>query len=142
MICVFFGHHDAPPEIQVKLTEVLTELIISHDVTVFYVGNQGNFDFLVRKALEKIKPFYSFECAVVLAYLPVERRTDNFIGFETIFPDGLEDVPPRFAISRRNDWMIKKADYVVTYVKHSFGNAAKCKEKAERQGKYIIELAQ
>ena len=40
-------------------------------------------------------------------------------GFEdTMFPEGLELVHPRYAIERRNGWMLKRSDYFVTYVHH------------------------
>ena len=58
-----------------------------------------------------------------------------------MFPEGLEFAPPRFAISRRNEWMLKRADYVVTYVTHGWGGAAQFAEKAKRQGKAVIDLA-
>ena len=141
MKCAFFGHHDAPTDIQSNLHAAITELIVSHGVTNFYVGNQGNFDFAVRKVLAQLKQVYPIECMVVLAYLPSEQPTADYDGFETIFSEGTEHVPPRFAISRRNRWMVSQANYVVTYVKHSFGGAAQYKAMAERQGKHVIELA-
>jgi hypothetical protein len=60
---------------------------------------------------------------------------------DTVFPEGLEKIPPRFAISKRNRWMIEHSDYVVTYVRHSFGGAAQFKALAEKKGKKAIELA-
>lgn len=37
-------------------------------------------------------------------------------GFEdTMFPEGLELVHPRYAIERRNGWMLERSDYFVTY---------------------------
>ena len=62
-------------------------------------------------------------------------------AFETVFPAGLENVPPRFAIDRRNHWMLRQAEVVVVYVAHTFGGAAKFAAKAERQGKTVINLA-
>ena len=56
-------------------------------------------------------------------------------------PEGLEAVPKRFAISLRNDWMLKQSQIVVCYVWHSMGGSGKFVEKAERQGKRIINLA-
>ena len=37
---------------------------------------------------------------------------------DTMFPEGLELVHPRYAIERRNGWMLKRSDYFVTYVHH------------------------
>ena len=42
---------------------------------------------------------------------------------ETVYPEGLETVPKRFAIFRRNDRMLKQADVVVVYVTHRTGGS-------------------
>lgn len=36
--------------------------------------------------------------------------------------------------------MIEQADYVITYVTHSWGGAAKFKELAEKKGKTVINI--
>ncbi len=142
MTCTFFGHRDAPQQIQPNLEKILVSLIENNQVNVFYVGNQGNFDSMVRKTLKSLKSVYPFiTYFVVLAYMPGEN---NHFGYnyysDTIYPDGLENTPPKFAISKRNNWMINKSDYVVTYVKHNFGGASKFKEIAKKKGKQIINL--
>ena len=55
-------------------------------------------------------------------------------------PDGVENGPIRFAIDRRNKWLIKNSDYVITCVRNSTGGAAKYKEIAERKGKVVINI--
>ena len=67
-----------------------------------------------------------------------KRKAEN--SELTILPEGIETVPPRFAISYRNKWMIEQSDYVITYVIHSWGGAAQFKELAEKKGKTVIEL--
>lgn len=67
------------------------------------------------------------------------RRTREDFS-DTIFPEGIETVPKRFAISWRNRWMLKQADYVVTYVTHSWGGAAQFAEMAKRQHKKIVNV--
>ena len=59
---------------------------------------------------------------------------------DAIFAEGLETVPPRFAISRRMEWMLKQSDFVATYVTHSWGSAAQFAEKARHQGKRVLNL--
>ena len=94
---------------------------------------------MVRRQLEDLSQLYSITYSVVLAYLPTEKnKYDNLKN--TIYPEGLETVPKRFAISWRNKWMIQQSDIVVTYVTHNFGGAAQFKEMADRQGKTIINL--
>ena len=140
MFCTFFGHKDTPKEIEPTLRSTLIDLIENKNVTVFYVGNNGSFDTMVRHQLEDLSKTYPITYSVVLAYLPTEKnKYDNLTN--TIYPEGLETVPKRFAISRRNKWMIQQSDVVVTYVTHTFGGAAQFKELAERQSKDVVELS-
>ncbi len=141
MTVTFFGHKDTPKEIEPTLRTALVDLIENHGANVFYVGNNGNFDTMVRRQLENLSQSYSITYNVVLAYLPTKKSEyDDYTN--TLLPEGIETVPKRFAISYRNKWMIGQADMVVTYVTHSFGGAAQFKEMAERQRKTVIELSE
>ena len=107
---------------------------------MFYVGDNGNFDTMVRRQLEDLSQIYPITYCVVLAYLPTEKnKYENLTN--TIYPEGLETVPKCFAISRRNKWMIQQSDVVVTYVTHNFGGAAQFKEMAINHRKKVFELA-
>ena len=142
-VCTFFGHRDCPSSVEPKLREVLAELIERRGVEQFYVGRQGAFDAMVRAVLRELTERYPhISYAVVLERLP-ERVYEAAWDFsDTIFPEGLELALPRFAISRRNEWMLKQADFVVTYITHGWGGAAQFAEKARRQGKIVLNLAQ
>jgi len=138
--CTFFGHRDCPESIKPKLREVLVDLITNHGVDMFYVGNQGQFDAIVRRTLRELKKEYSkINYAVVLAYMP-GKKTEYDDYSDTILPEGIEAVHPRYAISWRNNWMLQQSDYVVTYITHSYGGAAQYARKAKSAGKRIIEL--
>ena len=142
-VCTFFGHRDCPATIRPRLRAVLVELIERHGVEQFYVGWQGAFDAMVcsvLRELEEVYPHISY--AVVLERLPGPRDKAIWDFSDTIFPEGLETVPPRFAISKRNDWMLKQADFVVTYITHNWGGAVQYAEKAQRQGKRVLNLAE
>lgn len=141
--CTFFGHRDAPARIEKILRGVLVSLIENENVDLFYVGNQGGFDYEVRKILKLLKVDYPhIEYAVVLAHMPGERDELGYSDYsDTIYPDGLENTPPKFAVCKRNKWMIDRSDYVVTYVKRIVGGAAQFKELAEKKGKSVINIA-
>lgn len=139
MTATFFGHKDTPKEIEPTLRSTLIDLIENKNVNVFYVGNNGNFDTMVRHQLEDLSRIYPITYSIVLAYLPTEKNKYDDLT-HTIYPEGLETVPKRFAISWRNKWMIQQSDIVVTYVTHNFGGAAQFKGMAERQEKTMIEL--
>ena len=137
MTVTFFGHSDAPLTLRPLLRRVIEKLIIEDKADRFLVGNHGAFDSMTKHTLTALQVDYShIDYAVVLAYLP----TDNYDS-PTIYPEGLEKVPHRFAICKRNEWMIEQSDIVVTYVTRGFGGAARFKQQAERIGKRVINLA-
>ena len=137
--CTFFGHRDAPPEIKASLRQILSDLIERQGVKQFYVGNQGSFDTMARNLLAEFELTYGIRYEVVLAYMP--KRNDPLYDPEhTVLPEGIETVPPRFAIEYRNKWMIDHSDIVITYVHRSFGGAAKFKELAEKKNKVVIQI--
>ncbi len=139
-VCTFFGHRDCPDSIKPALQSQIEDLIIHHDVDLFYVGNQGQFDALARHVLKELtKKYPHINYAVVLAYMPREG-TDPEYYEDTMLPEGVEKVPPRFAISWRNNWLLSQSDYIVAYVTHSWGGAAQYAAKARKQGKSVINL--
>ena len=139
-ICTFFGHRECPDSVKVKLREALTDLIVNHDVDTFYVGNQGRFDAIVHSVLQELKKEYpQIDYAVVLSYMS-GKQTEYDDYFDTIFPEGIEFVHPRYAISWRNNWMLRQSDYVVTYITHTWGGAAQFAEKAVKQRKVVINI--
>ena len=133
----FFGHRDTPKETEPALRLTLIDLIENKNATVFYVGNHGNFDAMVRRQLEDLSKTYPIKYYVVLAYMPGKNAEPDE---HSIFPEGIETVPRRFAINYRNKWMLGKSDIVVTYVTRPFGGAVQFKKKAKMQSKLMIEL--
>ena len=140
--CTFSGHRDCPSSVKPKLREVLVDLIENHAVDMCYVGQQGAFDGIVRSVLKELVPIYPhIRYAVVLERLPTKRNEFDTRDYsDTMLPEGIETVHPRFAISWRNKWMIKQSDYVVTYITRSWGGAAQFAELAEKQKKNIVSL--
>ncbi len=141
--CTFFGHRDTPKNIEPILQSTLIDLVENKEVDLFFVGNQGAFDNLVRKNLRLLKLDYpEIIYQVVLDYLPAEESAYiNFDYMELMFPEELARVPRKFSIPRRNMWMIKNSDYVITYVTRITGGAAEFMEIAEKQRKTVINLA-
>ena len=100
MTCIFFGHRYVQKEIEPMLRSTLIDLIENHDCRLFYVGNQGGFDSMVTRVLEELIALYPIKVFVVLAYLPQDGTlASSRSSIETIFPEGLESMPRRFAIS-------------------------------------------
>ncbi len=139
--CVFFGHRYCTENIKEELEKQIIELIEKHSVTLFYVGNNGNFDSIVCSTLKKLsKQYPKIRFYVVLAYHP-NKIIDYIETVEIILPDGLERRYGKYAIVKRNRWMVEQADYVICYVVCSAGGAAQFVELAARKGKKIINIA-
>ncbi len=136
-IVTFFGHRDTPKETEPALRLTLIDLIENKNATVFYVGNHGNFDAMVRRQLENLSKTYPIKYYVVLAYMPSKNDTSDE---HTILPEGIETVPRRFAINYRNKWMLTKSGIVVTYVTRNFGGAWEFKKIAEKSQKKVFDL--
>ena len=88
-----------------------------------------------------IIPYPKIQYYVVLAYVPHNKeRLGLKDGDSTIYPECLDKTPPKYAIIKRNRWMLERADFVITYVTHITGGAAEFKHLAERKGKKVINL--
>ena len=138
--CCFFGHREVTYNIRKKLKATIEKLITEDNITEFYVGHQGQFDGMVYSVPKELKAkFPHIRYTVVLAYMLDEHIRELF-GENTLFPDGLETVPKKFAISKRNDWMIQQSGFAVCYVYKVTGGAAKFREKTKKRKLRIIDV--
>ena len=135
--CTFFGHGDCPETKYSNILQAIQNLITEKNIITFYVGTQDNFDSLVYRALCNLRAdFPQIRIYRVLAYLP----KDNSLISDSILLEGIELIHPRYAISWRNRWMIEHSDYVIAYITHNYGGAARFVDEAKRKGKTVINL--
>lgn len=136
MTVTFCGHSDVYGDETVRrwLEETVEDLIL-RDADLFYLGGYGGFDRMAASAVWELKKRYpNIESVLVLPYL--DRKMNEDIYDCTTYPP-LEEVPRRFAISKRNEWMVDQADVVVAYVTHGWGGAAKTLTYSRRKKKEI-----
>lgn len=142
MVCTFFGHTYTPTGTKEKIREAVIDLIENHGADMFYVGSHGSFDRKAREVLSELSEIYDIDYAVVLSHLPykIDPIAESFKG-HTVIPDDLGKKMPRFRIIYCNQWMIRKADYVITYIDNPYGTgAARFAAEAEKRGKTMIKL--
>ena len=133
----FCGHSELtnPDAVRVWLMETV-ESLISQGAVTFYLGGYGAFDRMAASVLqEKKRQHTHIESVLVLPYL--DREMDAS-GYDTTVYPPLESIPRRFAISKRNEWMVDASDAVVACVTHDWGGAAKTLAYAKRKKKQII----
>ena len=139
-ICTFAGHADIFDEqsIKQKLKDEIINLIENENVDTFYCGDKGDFDRFCAECVNKLKTQYSFiESYMILSYLPGKKNefdSNPYKDFDgTIYPYGLEFVPKRFAIVKRNEWVIDNSSFLITYINHKWGGAYRTLEYAKRK---------
>ena len=141
--CTFFGHRDSPSSLRGVLYAEIEQLINKKDVNTFYVGTQGNFDRMAYSVLAELRKRYQhIKVYRVLAYMPrlSDIAQDCSVLDDTILPEGIEKVHPRYAIPHRNNWMIDHSDYVIAYVTHTFGGAYQAVVRAKRKKITVISV--
>ncbi len=135
--CTFFGHRECYGLDAEKLRGIILE-IIKKGVNTFYVGHQGHFDHIVYQCLKELRKLYpQISVCVVLAYIPSDRPPFTDMS-DTMYPP--IEGHPRFAIERRNNWMISNSDFCVCYINNSWGGAHKFAQIAKRRGLKVFNI--
>lgn len=138
----FCGHSQLSLEEEKRLFPLLytqIERLITLGADTFLLGGYGNFDTLCARAVKKAKEKHPHITSILV--IPYINRTYNEDLYDFSEYPPLEKVPPRFAISKRNEYMVQKADVVIAYVKYSFGGASTTLSYAQRKKKEIIRLS-
>ena len=143
MIITFTGHSVIPSQEEVKkaVKEEIRKNIFNVKNITFYLGGYGDFDNICAVACKELKQERTdIDLVYVTPYISLseQAKIEKMIklGYcdHSLYPP-LEKVLPKFAISKRNEWMITNADLIIAYVKHCYGGAytgfryAKCKGK-------------
>lgn len=147
-ICAFFGHRDISitNSLTAKLEETLEDLI-NQGVDEFWCCEQGDFDWIARLTILKLKKeFPHIKVCYVLAYRTLlnSEISQNYLEDtydDIIYPEIAEKGHPKFAITRRNRYIVENADIVVCYIVRQSGGAFKAVKIAEKLNKKIINLA-
>ena len=113
--------------------------LVQKGATMFYIGGYGEFDRLAARAGYNIKKkeYPDIKSIFVTPYL--NRDYDIFLYDEIVYPP-LERVPLRYAIVKRNQWMVKNSDMLVAYIRHERGGAFEMLKYAKRNKKPIIRI--
>ena len=148
MIIAFAGHSTICryEEILREVKEQIQKNINTAEQITCYVGGYGEFDDLCAHACKELKNNYpQIEIVYVTPYISLSKQSRNQQKinsglYDTQLYPPLENVPPRFAISKRNEWIITNSDLVIAYVNHDFGGAYKSFCFAKRKKKKIINI--
>ena len=139
-ICTFFGHSECYGLDKAVLRNAIEDLI-KQGVAEFLVGNHGQFDGMVFSCLQDLsKDYPEISYSVALAYFPTRKKDYDIYQGHSFYPEGLEIGPAKFAIERRNRYLIDSADICLCYINHTFGGAYKFARMAMNRGLQVINL--
>ncbi|MBP3360293.1 MAG: DUF1273 family protein [Clostridia bacterium] len=139
MVVSFCGHGNVQysDEIRESLYTIIEDLI-KQGADEFLLGGYGSFDLMAAHTVKSLKEKYPhIESVLVVPY--INRGFDKDLYDCSEYPP-LENVPMRFAILKRNEWMVRSADVIVAYISHDWGGAAKTLSYARRKKKRIINI--
>ena len=148
MVITFVGHGTLhiDENLSNKIVATIKNNITGKENITFYCGGYGDFDNHCASICRKLKKEICCEVVFVTPYITPSQQEkmkyliDAKLYDSTVYPP-IENALPRYAITKRNEWMVEEADLVIAYVKYSWGGAAKALEYAKRKKKRIINIA-
>lgn len=144
MVISFCGHREFTPDAEKEKTIIDTLLKYAQleQEVICYTGGYGAFDWLAASCIRKAQAIAkNIKNCLIIPYITssyLDRISLHTKEFDEIIYPPLEDVPSKFAIIRRNEWMIDNCNLLIAYVKYNWGGAAKTLEYARRKGKTIL----
>ena len=136
--CCFVGHSKIYVGFENKLRFEIEKLILYKGVNEFWVGNYGVFDRAAAKTVRKLKAVYpNIKLSLVLPYTTkiIEKNKERYYKkFDSLL---IADIPEKTTLKRRiikcNEDMINECDFLICYVRHSWGGASKTLEYATKK---------
>ena len=146
MIITFCGHSDfhGSQDLQDKIVACIREHANGEHLS-FFLGGYGFFDSFALRCCKKYQEIDPDSRTVFVSPYRRERYfkdrpyiEENYD--EILIPDGVGGEFSRFDISKRNEWMVKRADFLIAYVNHGWGGAAKTLQCAIRNEKQFVNF--
>lgn len=142
----FCGHASFNGDSKYKkcLLDLLEELIDGKDVE-FYLGGYGSFDNFAYECCREYKKNHTNAVLIFVTPYINESFERNHLSFakrkyDAIIYPPLENVPPKFAITHRNRYMVDISDVIISYISHSFGGAYQTYRYAQKKKKRIFNI--
>ena len=124
----------------------MRRLAVGRERVSCYFGGYGEFDAIALSACRAVqKECGNIELVYVAPYMTLSEQAKikemrALRLYDSFLYPPIEGVPPRFAIIKRNEWMMASADLVIAYVKRSSGGAYRALLAAKRKRKDIINI--
>lgn len=137
MVVSFFGHRRFV-ERDVNAGEIIAEIekMAEGEQVQFYLGEYGCFDAFAHRCAKKYKKLHP-ETKIIFVTPYIDENyyllQDSEERYDEIIYPELENVPKRYAIDKRNKWIVENSDFIFFYVIVSFGGASNALTHARRK---------
>ncbi len=143
MVITFCGHSDfiGSDVYEKMILDFLLEKVGDRRAEMF-LGGYGGFDRFAYECCRKYQKTHPAVCLVyVTPYLEPAHLEREKANYDTILYPDMGNTPRRYAITRRNRYMVENAAYVIAYVKREWGGAWTFWKYAVQKGKFLYNLA-
>ncbi len=144
-ICCFAGHKSIYnyDKLYKEVYNKCKELITQQGVNCFWVGNYGGFDSLAARVVSELKGTYAnIKLELILPYITKEINEYKELYYKSydrlLIADMPLNTPMKFRIIKCNQYMADNSDFMIAYVRHSYGGAAKTLEYAKKKNNITI----
>ncbi len=146
----FFGHREIENIFAVEdiLLSIIENMLYSGKYVEFLVGNNGDFDMCVARAVRRAKRLYRDDNSRLILVLPYmisgyRKYPEDYHNYydEIEISAAASRAHPKAAIQIRNREMVDKADHIICYVKHKYGGAYDTIKYAENKDIFIYNIA-
>ena len=144
---VLFGHRNFNDfrTLDEYLYPFLKDIIMSKHFTEIYIGRNGEFDIYAATIVKRVQNSIGKANNEFICVLPyIEKDIEYYEKYydHVMIPECIEQIHPKGAITKRNQWMTEQADLFICYINHKEGGAYSTLKYAKKLQKEIINLAE
>ena len=139
--CALFGYDTEANDASKPLEPALRTAILKQKIDTFWCCGFSGFDLNAALAILKLQDdFPGIKSILIRASLPT--KPDPFPGLYdgALYPDGLESLPSRLAVVKRNQWMVKHCDLIIASAGNDLCDAYEVVLMARRYGNPVVNL--
>jgi len=125
-----------------ELEAIVKDAIRKHDFVEFYLGRNGEFDLLAASVIKRVQKSTDRQNSSLILVLPYHVKDEAYYAeyYDDLCYPNAPSVHYRAAITKRNEFMIDRADLLVAFVETASGGAYTAMRYAERRGVPILNI--
>ena len=147
MVISFCGHSSyVAKNVDEQMILDILQTEIGNEKCEIFLGGYGNFDSFAYSCAKKFKAANpNVKLIFITPYRDEKYIKEKMYGRdeidEIVYPP-LEHVPLRYAISRRNRWIVEHSDIIIAYISHAYGGAYETYKFATKKNVKVFNVCE